>query len=246
MFSATWTSSSSPVRHFLYGDIQCLLCKHGCPSWFGWIKFLFFQQYNRFPEAETQIKDVIIWNCEVRMRLFCLFRHTNGPLCCVFFFWRWEVLSDVSSLSLFAALWWLWAYSRPHGLHGRMQHRDVCQHRWEKPLSSLHILFCAHSKFALPRKYLLTPSQWECLKVPLCKPAVLLFSPGQTVELLERPSERPGWCLVRTTDRSPPQEGLVPSSTLCVSHSRSSVEMDCFFGSGKGRNSKPGSLGLEW
>lgn len=55
---------------------------------------------------------------------------------------------------------------------------------------------------------------------------------GQTVELLERPSERPGWCLVRTTDRSPPQEGLVPSSALCVSHSRSSVEMDCFF-SGK-------------
>ncbi|XP_069388513.1 kalirin isoform X3 [Paralichthys olivaceus] len=58
-------------------------------------------------------------------------------------------------------------------------------------------------------------------------------STGQTVELLERPSERPGWCLVRTTDRSPPQEGLVPSSALCVSHSRSSVEMDCFFNSGK-------------
>ncbi|KAI9547012.1 hypothetical protein NQZ68_021682 [Dissostichus eleginoides] len=58
-------------------------------------------------------------------------------------------------------------------------------------------------------------------------------STGQTVELLERPSERPGWCLVRTTERSPPQEGLVPSSALCVSHSRSSVEMDCFFGSGK-------------
>ncbi|EDK97859.1 mCG127132, isoform CRA_a, partial [Mus musculus] len=52
---------------------------------------------------------------------------------------------------------------------------------------------------------------------------------GQTVELLERPSERPGWCLVRTTERSPPQEGLVPSSALCISHSRSSVEMDCFF-----------------
>ncbi|CAB1422532.1 unnamed protein product [Pleuronectes platessa] len=59
-------------------------------------------------------------------------------------------------------------------------------------------------------------------------------STGQTVELLERPSERPGWSLVRTTDRSPPQEGLVPSSALCVSHSRSSVEMDCFFNSGKG------------
>ncbi|XP_053482979.1 kalirin [Ictalurus furcatus] len=56
---------------------------------------------------------------------------------------------------------------------------------------------------------------------------------GQTVELLERPSERPGWCLVRTTDKSPPQEGLVPSTTLCISHSRSSVEMDCFFPAGK-------------
>ncbi|XP_015214257.1 kalirin isoform X4 [Lepisosteus oculatus] len=56
---------------------------------------------------------------------------------------------------------------------------------------------------------------------------------GQTVELLERPSDRPGWCLVRTTDRTPPQEGLVPSSTLCISHSRSSVEMECFFPSGK-------------
>ncbi|XP_077472527.1 kalirin isoform X3 [Stigmatopora argus] len=58
-------------------------------------------------------------------------------------------------------------------------------------------------------------------------------STGQTVELLERPSERPGWCLVRTNNCSPPQEGLVPSSALCVSHSRSSVEMDCFFNSGK-------------
>ncbi|TWW80452.1 Kalirin, partial [Takifugu flavidus] len=61
---------------------------------------------------------------------------------------------------------------------------------------------------------------------------------GQTVELLERPSERPGWCLVRTTERSPPQEGLVPSSVLCVSHSRSSVEMDCFFSSGKGKKDR--------
>ncbi|KAG8548579.1 hypothetical protein GDO81_024899 [Engystomops pustulosus] len=56
---------------------------------------------------------------------------------------------------------------------------------------------------------------------------------GQTVELLEKPSDRPGWCLVRTTDRSPPQEGLVPSSALCISHSRSSVEMECFFPPGK-------------
>lgn len=59
---------------------------------------------------------------------------------------------------------------------------------------------------------------------------------GQTVELLERPSERPGWCLVRTTEKSPPQEGLVPSTALCISHSRSSVEMDCFFPAGKGKD----------
>uniref|UniRef100_A0A3B4YJZ0 non-specific serine/threonine protein kinase n=1 Tax=Seriola lalandi dorsalis TaxID=1841481 RepID=A0A3B4YJZ0_SERLL len=69
------------------------------------------------------------------------------------------------------------------------------------------------------------------------------MSVSQTVELLERPSERPGWCLVRTTDRSPPQEGLVPSSALCVSHSRSSVEMDCFFGSGKENYPVSGSDG---
>uniref|UniRef100_A0A7N8XDI1 non-specific serine/threonine protein kinase n=1 Tax=Mastacembelus armatus TaxID=205130 RepID=A0A7N8XDI1_9TELE len=69
------------------------------------------------------------------------------------------------------------------------------------------------------------------------------MSVSQTVELLERPSERPGWCLVRTTDRSPPQEGLVPSSALCVSHSRSSVEMDCFFSSGKENYPVSGSDG---
>ncbi|KAM9341804.1 kalirin [Pholidichthys leucotaenia] len=61
----------------------------------------------------------------------------------------------------------------------------------------------------------------------------LSVTTGQTVELLERPSERPSWYLVRTTDRTPQQEGLVPSSALCVSHSRSSVEMDGFFSSGK-------------
>lgn len=64
----------------------------------------------------------------------------------------------------------------------------------------------------------------------------LSLQTGQTVELLERPSDRPGWCLVRTTDRSPPQEGLVPSSALCISHSRSSVEMECFFPTGKGKD----------
>ncbi|KAK6310163.1 hypothetical protein J4Q44_G00200440 [Coregonus suidteri] len=63
----------------------------------------------------------------------------------------------------------------------------------------------------------------------------LSLQTGQTVELLERPSDRPGWCLVRTTDRSPPQEGLVPSSALCISHSRSSVEMECFFPTGKAK-----------
>ncbi|XP_076827422.1 LOW QUALITY PROTEIN: triple functional domain protein [Brachyhypopomus gauderio] len=52
---------------------------------------------------------------------------------------------------------------------------------------------------------------------------------GQTVELLERPQDKPEWCLVRTTDRSPAQEGLVPCATLCIAHSRSSLEMEGFF-----------------
>ena len=73
-------------------------------------------------------------------------------------------------------------------------------------------------------------------------PNEMSLQTGQTVELLERPSDRPGWCLVRTTERVPPQEGLVPSSALCISHSRSSVEMDCFFPSGKGKDRKA----LEW
>lgn len=64
----------------------------------------------------------------------------------------------------------------------------------------------------------------------------LSIQSGQTVELLERSGDRPGWCLVRTTEHSPPQEGLVPSSTLSVSHSRSSVDMDCFFPPGKGES----------
>ncbi|XP_062853832.1 kalirin RhoGEF kinase b isoform X2 [Trichomycterus rosablanca] len=66
-----------------------------------------------------------------------------------------------------------------------------------------------------------------------CSSCELSVHSGQTVEVLERSSERPGWCLVRTTERSPPQEGLIPSSTLSVSHSRSSVDMDCFLPSGK-------------
>ncbi|XP_070999565.1 kalirin-like, partial [Oncorhynchus clarkii lewisi] len=48
---------------------------------------------------------------------------------------------------------------------------------------------------------------------------------GQTVELVERSSERSGWCLVRTTDHTPPQEGLVPMTALCLSHSHS-ADMD--------------------
>ncbi|XP_066539118.1 triple functional domain protein isoform X2 [Hoplias malabaricus] len=52
---------------------------------------------------------------------------------------------------------------------------------------------------------------------------------GQTVELLERPQDKPEWCLVRTTDRCPAQEGLVPIATLCIAHSRSSMEMEGLF-----------------
>uniref|UniRef100_A0A668AV20 non-specific serine/threonine protein kinase n=1 Tax=Myripristis murdjan TaxID=586833 RepID=A0A668AV20_9TELE len=52
---------------------------------------------------------------------------------------------------------------------------------------------------------------------------------GQTVEVLERLHDKPDWCLVRTTDRSPAQEGLVPCSMLCIAHSRSSMEMEGLF-----------------
>ncbi|CAL8297080.1 unnamed protein product [Lota lota] len=52
---------------------------------------------------------------------------------------------------------------------------------------------------------------------------------GQTVEVLERCHERPDWCLVRTTDRSPAHEGLVPCAVLCIAHSRSSMEMEGIF-----------------
>ncbi|XP_028673796.1 triple functional domain protein isoform X1 [Erpetoichthys calabaricus] len=52
---------------------------------------------------------------------------------------------------------------------------------------------------------------------------------GQTVEILERPHDKPDWCLVRTTDRSPAAEGLVPCGTLCIAHSRSSMEMEGIF-----------------
>ncbi|XP_065804551.1 triple functional domain protein isoform X7 [Labrus bergylta] len=51
----------------------------------------------------------------------------------------------------------------------------------------------------------------------------------QTVEVLERCHERPDWCLVRTTDRSPAMEGLVPCAMLCIAHSRSSMEMEGIF-----------------
>ncbi|KAM8841306.1 triple functional domain protein-like isoform 2-T3 [Spinachia spinachia] len=49
---------------------------------------------------------------------------------------------------------------------------------------------------------------------------------GQTVEVLERCHDKPDWCLVRTTDRSPAMEGLVPCPMLCIAHSRSSMEME--------------------
>uniref|UniRef100_A0A8D2ZTY4 non-specific serine/threonine protein kinase n=1 Tax=Scophthalmus maximus TaxID=52904 RepID=A0A8D2ZTY4_SCOMX len=52
---------------------------------------------------------------------------------------------------------------------------------------------------------------------------------GQTVEVLERLHDRPDWCLVRTTDRSPAQEGIVPCAMLCIAHSRSSMEMEGLF-----------------
>ncbi len=61
---------------------------------------------------------------------------------------------------------------------------------------------------------------------------------GQTVEVLERLHDKPDWCLVRTTDRSPAQEGIVPCSMLCIAHSRSSMEMEGLFNH-KGRRMPP-------
>ncbi|XP_035854250.1 kalirin-like isoform X2 [Sander lucioperca] len=57
-------------------------------------------------------------------------------------------------------------------------------------------------------------------------PGELSVRCGQTVELVERSAERPGWCLVRTTDQTPPQEGLLPMSALSLSHSHSAADME--------------------
>ncbi|XP_053725094.1 kalirin-like isoform X1 [Synchiropus splendidus] len=57
-------------------------------------------------------------------------------------------------------------------------------------------------------------------------PSELSVRSGQTVELLERPADKPGWCLVRTTDQTPQMEGLVPASALSLSHSHSAPDME--------------------
>ncbi|XP_054632408.1 kalirin-like isoform X3 [Dunckerocampus dactyliophorus] len=57
-------------------------------------------------------------------------------------------------------------------------------------------------------------------------PGELSVRCGQTVELVERSAERHGWCLARTTDQTPQQEGLLPMSALCLSHSHSAADMD--------------------
>lgn len=62
-----------------------------------------------------------------------------------------------------------------------------------------------------------------------CNSTELSIRRGQTVEVLERPHDKPDWCLVRTTDRSPAAEGLVPCGSLCIAHSRSSMEMEGIF-----------------
>lgn len=68
-----------------------------------------------------------------------------------------------------------------------------------------------------------------------CNSTELTIRRGQTVEVLERPHDKPDWCLVRTTDRSPAAEGLVPCGSLCIAHSRSSMEMEGIFNH-KGRS----------
>lgn len=70
-----------------------------------------------------------------------------------------------------------------------------------------------------------------------CNSTELTIRRGQTVEVLERPHDKPDWCLVRTTDRSPAVEGLVPCGSLCIAHSRSSMEMEGIFNH-KGRSSR--------
>lgn len=72
-----------------------------------------------------------------------------------------------------------------------------------------------------------------------CNSTELTIRRGQTVEVLERPHDKPDWCLVRTTDRSPAAEGLVPCGSLCIAHSRSSMEMEGIFNH-KGRARGPG------
>ncbi|KAK2857154.1 hypothetical protein Q5P01_005889 [Channa striata] len=57
-------------------------------------------------------------------------------------------------------------------------------------------------------------------------PGELSVRCGQTVELVERSADRPGWCLARTTDQTPQQEGLLPMSALCLSHSHSAADME--------------------
>uniref|UniRef100_A0A669EZY4 non-specific serine/threonine protein kinase n=1 Tax=Oreochromis niloticus TaxID=8128 RepID=A0A669EZY4_ORENI len=64
---------------------------------------------------------------------------------------------------------------------------------------------------------------------------------GQTVEVLERLHDKPDWCLVRTTDRSPAQEGIVPCSMLCIAHSRSSMEMEGLFNHKVRKSSRHGN-----
>lgn len=69
---------------------------------------------------------------------------------------------------------------------------------------------------------------------------------GQTVEVLERLHDKPDWCLVRTTDHSPAQEGIVPCSMLCIAHSRSSVEMEGLFNHKGRRRMLPWIYQVHW
>lgn len=82
-----------------------------------------------------------------------------------------------------------------------------------------------------------------------CNSTELTIRRGQTVEVLERPHDKPDWCLVRTTDRSPAAEGLVPCGSLCIAHSRSSMEMEGIFNH-KGRTPRGveggGAAGSGW
>uniref|UniRef100_A0A8C7GWD2 non-specific serine/threonine protein kinase n=1 Tax=Oncorhynchus kisutch TaxID=8019 RepID=A0A8C7GWD2_ONCKI len=103
------------------------------------------------------------------------------------------------------------------------------------PLSSLIFLFCLPIYLSPSHPSIYPPLSGGCELTVVIHDFMagnsneLTVRRGQTVEVLERCHDKPDWCLVRTTDRSPAHEGLVPCAMLCIAHSRSSMEMEGIF-----------------